>query len=111
MRFDDNGLLHYSDDDIRDASTKALDRWYAQAARDWVERQWTPPKAGDWFDKRDEKYVLAQTSYHQLQLVSLHDGNRWTKKVEVKDPYCLTKEEWEILSGTQGGFTPVDKAG
>lgn len=67
-----------------------------------VERQAVPKESynrGDIFVSEDNTvFMLAVFSSHEVCLVSMSDGNRWTEVLKVKDADNITKEEFKSLS-------------
>ncbi len=52
---------------------------------------------GQRFKIGNEEYVLAQTDYNEVNLISLQDGNRWTNPVDMAGGYCHDFTRAEIL--------------
>jgi len=65
---------------------------------------------GDRFvDKETSKeYILAQGNPNELCLIAVYGGNRWKNPVQVKNPDCVTEEEFAIICGG-GIFTKLEK--
>ena len=67
-----------------------------------VERQAVPKesyKSGDIFvSENNVSFMLAVISSHEVCLVRMSDGNRWTEVLKVNNPYNITKEEFKSLS-------------
>ena len=65
---------------------------------------------GDRFLFKDgEEYILAGLDGRAVCLISLTDGNRWMKPVKVNCSCEITKEEFNIITGTDfpESFTKV----
>jgi len=112
MRFDDEGLVHYNNEDIRDfacGTIMAASRT-TQAAKEWVDRQWTPPKIGDRFTTNGvgNVYMLCHVD-NQCVLIEHTDGRNWRSPVAIKSVRNITKQEWDGIAGTTYTFTPLDK--
>ncbi len=56
-------------------------------------------KRGDrFFHKDGEEYILASVDEHQMVLVCIEDGNRWSQPVKVKKHLEVTKEEFAKIT-------------
>lgn len=111
MRFDDDGVLHYTEQEVRDCADDRSTKYSAKqraAAQDWVNRQCTSPQVGDRFSIHGVEHILSQTGYAptQLTLVSIK-GKGWTNSVIVADARHITKKEWQCIGGDN--FTSMDK--
>ena len=119
MRFDGNGLVYYSDDEIRQMAAKGSFDDHnksetKRAAKEWVKRKWTPPKVGDRFMDGVEEYMLVQSLYSGgpsgvvgCALVQCNTGRAWREPEHVLNIRALTRNEWKVIQGC-GEFIPVE---
>lgn len=64
-------------------------------------------KVGDRYRCLDgDEHILALSAPNRICLISLHNGNRWSDAVEVKDPFKLTEEDFKKVSN-DSAFTKI----
>lgn len=110
MRFSDDGVLNYSDKQIKEFAEgqgiNFTDR--EEAAKDWMERQWTSPKIGDRFTQTGETYILCAPEMGKVALINIETGRRVGGPYLVQDSHKVSKEEWDKFQ-LHGTYTPVEK--
>ena len=58
-------------------------------------------RVGGFFD--GDEYILARANNSELVLISLNNGNRWSKPIEVKNIDMVTLDEWKLITSDKVG--------
>ena len=96
-----------SKDFVLEAHKHACPEWKEMIEKQAPELFETIYNVGDKFCYRmdeNDMYMLVRVDRNAIALISLNDGNRWVKYINVADSNRITKEEFKQVTGCQPDF-------